>query len=74
MTKIKLEGNCEQYYRKNNSIVIRVIGGIEFIGTLIKEHPNFDKSLVRNDHYYGKIDYYLDVFGIVKNYKGGKNI
>ena len=59
--KIKLENVGDKYYRRDGEVVCVVVDGKKLTGKIRKEHPNFDVSLVRNDHYYGQIDYYLEV-------------
>lgn len=60
--KIKLDDEIgKKYYMKEGTLATEVIDGKEITGKVVTEHPDFDKSLVRNEHYYGQIDYYLEV-------------
>jgi len=35
--------------------------GVIYNGIVRNEHPNFDNALVRNEHYYGEVIYWLDI-------------
>jgi hypothetical protein len=59
--RIKLENVGDKYYRKDGEQTTEIIDGKSYTGIIRKEHPSFDISLVRGEHYYGQIDYYLEV-------------
>ena len=61
MIRIKLENTRSKYYKQDEKLVTEIINGEKVTGTIRTEHPNFNISLVRNGHYYGQIDYYLEV-------------
>lgn len=51
--------NGDKFYKRNGQSVTEIIDGKPVTGKIEIIHPNFDSSLVRNEHYYGEIEYYL---------------
>lgn len=52
--------NGDKYYKRSGEVVTEVIGKRRITGMVVIKHPNFDPALVRNEHYYGEIKYYLE--------------
>ena len=61
MGRVKLpEEIGEKYYNREGVTATEVIDGKRISGIIAIEHPDFDVSLLRGEHYYGKIDYYIE--------------
>ena len=62
MKRIKLpESIGDKYYKKNGIKATEIINGKKITGIIRIEEPDFDIALVRQEHYYGQIDYYLEI-------------
>lgn len=59
--RIELGENYEKFNRLVNKECTTVKDGVIYSGIVRNEHPDFDIALVRNEHYYGRVIYWLDV-------------
>ena len=59
--RIELGKNYNKFNKLVGKEYTTVKDGINYLGIVRNEHPNFDISLIRNEHYYGSVTYWLDV-------------